>query len=190
MMAKVEMARLDEPQDRPFFDRLSVWPTLTVNGLPQRLRRTRHQDRAALRSLRQVRHPPGGIPKRGRDHGQSGRPRRPPRAGGRVHPPGGHGAVQDAPGFPLHRAAARAIRTATGEEPLLIPAMGGSLPDYVWTKILGVHSFITPYANHDEANHAPEREFGSGALHQRHPHGGGGVGGVGQIMLDTDQDSL
>ncbi|MCB0088165.1 MAG: M20/M25/M40 family metallo-hydrolase, partial [Caldilineaceae bacterium] len=32
VMAKVEMNRLDEPQDRPFFDRLSVWPTFTING--------------------------------------------------------------------------------------------------------------------------------------------------------------
>jgi acetylornithine deacetylase/succinyl-diaminopimelate desuccinylase-like protein len=37
--------------------------------------------------------------------------------------------------------------------------MGGSLPDYVWTKILGVHSFGTPYANHDEANHAPNENM-------------------------------
>ena len=49
----------------------------------------------------------------------------------------------------------QAILDAQGEDPLLVPAMGGSLPDYVWTKILGVHSFGTPYANHDEANHAP-----------------------------------
>ncbi|MCB0088166.1 MAG: hypothetical protein KDE54_09660, partial [Caldilineaceae bacterium] len=45
------------------------------------------------------------------------------------------------------------------EEPLLMPAMGGSLPDYVWTKILGVPAVMTPYANHDEANHAPNENM-------------------------------
>ena len=37
--------------------------------------------------------------------------------------------------------------------------MGGSLPDYVWTKVLGVPAFVTPYANADEANHAPNENI-------------------------------
>jgi len=53
----------------------------------------------------------------------------------------------------------QAFVAAQGEEPLLMPAMGGSLPDYVWTKILGVPAFLTPYANHDEANHAPNENM-------------------------------
>ena len=46
-----------------------------------------------------------------------------------------------------------------GEEALLIPAMGGSLPEYVWTRVLGVPAFVIPYANHDEANHAPNENI-------------------------------
>jgi len=53
----------------------------------------------------------------------------------------------------------QAYVAAQGEEPLLVPTMGGSLPDYVWTKILGVPSFQTPYANHDEANHTPNENM-------------------------------
>ena len=53
----------------------------------------------------------------------------------------------------------RAIVTATGEAPLLVPAMGGSLPEYVWTKILGMPAFVVPYANHDERNHAPNENI-------------------------------
>ena len=53
----------------------------------------------------------------------------------------------------------RAVRLGRGEEPLLIPAMGGSLPDYVFTKILGIPAFGTPYANPDEANHAPNENL-------------------------------
>ena len=52
-----------------------------------------------------------------------------------------------------------AIARAQGEEPLLVPALGGSLPDYVWTKKLGVPAFGVPYANPDEANHAPNENL-------------------------------
>ena len=52
-----------------------------------------------------------------------------------------------------------ALRIATGQEPLLFPAMGGSLPDYVFTKILGIPDFTVPYANADEANHAPNENL-------------------------------
>jgi acetylornithine deacetylase/succinyl-diaminopimelate desuccinylase-like protein len=53
----------------------------------------------------------------------------------------------------------RAILEAQREEPLLIPALGGSLPDYVFTKILGVPAFTVPYANADESNHAPNENL-------------------------------
>ena len=53
----------------------------------------------------------------------------------------------------------QALRAGQGEEPLLIPSAGGSLPDYVFTKILGVPAFSTPYANPDERNHAPNENL-------------------------------
>jgi acetylornithine deacetylase/succinyl-diaminopimelate desuccinylase-like protein len=40
-----------------------------------------------------------------------------------------------------------------------VPALGGSLPDYVFTKLLGVPAFTVPYANADEANHAPDENL-------------------------------
>ena len=52
-----------------------------------------------------------------------------------------------------------AISLAQEEEVLLVPAMGGSLPDYVFTKILGIPAFVVPYANADEANHAPNENL-------------------------------
>ncbi|HEU4327036.1 MAG TPA: M20/M25/M40 family metallo-hydrolase [Roseiflexaceae bacterium] len=52
-----------------------------------------------------------------------------------------------------------AVEAARGETPLVVPALGGSLPDYVWTQILGVPAFIVPYANADEANHAPNENL-------------------------------
>ena len=41
----------------------------------------------------------------------------------------------------------------------MFPVVGGSLPDYVFTKILGVPAIVTPYANADEANHAPNENI-------------------------------
>lgn len=46
-----------------------------------------------------------------------------------------------------------------GAQPLVMPSCGGSLPDYVWTKDLGVPSVIVPYANADEANHSPNENL-------------------------------
>jgi acetylornithine deacetylase/succinyl-diaminopimelate desuccinylase-like protein len=53
----------------------------------------------------------------------------------------------------------QAIRLAQNQEPLLVPAMGGSLPQYVFTKMLGLPVFGVPYANADEANHAPNENM-------------------------------
>ncbi|MGI6854546.1 M20/M25/M40 family metallo-hydrolase [Mesorhizobium sp. 1B3] len=53
----------------------------------------------------------------------------------------------------------RAVVAARGVEPLLYPTVGGSLPDYVFTKILGKPAFVVPYANADEANHAPNENL-------------------------------
>jgi acetylornithine deacetylase/succinyl-diaminopimelate desuccinylase-like protein len=52
-----------------------------------------------------------------------------------------------------------AIKTAQGKAPLEYPTTGGSLPDYVFTKILNVPAFVIPYGNADEANHAPNENL-------------------------------
>jgi acetylornithine deacetylase/succinyl-diaminopimelate desuccinylase-like protein len=52
-----------------------------------------------------------------------------------------------------------AVRDAYDMEPILQPSLGGSLPDYVWTKILGVPSIIVPYANADGNNHGPNENI-------------------------------
>ena len=52
----------------------------------------------------------------------------------------------------------RGVTAAQGVPPLLVPSAGGSLPDYVFTKVLGVPAFSVPYANPDEANHAPNEK--------------------------------
>jgi acetylornithine deacetylase/succinyl-diaminopimelate desuccinylase-like protein len=53
----------------------------------------------------------------------------------------------------------RALASVEGEEPLDLPAMGGSLPEYVFTRTLGVPCFGVPFGTPDEANHAPNENL-------------------------------
>lgn len=60
---------------------------------------------------------------------------------------------------PYAAAVARAVRAATGQEPVHRPTMGGSLPMWVFTRSLGVPALLLPLGNVDEANHAPNENF-------------------------------
>ena len=53
----------------------------------------------------------------------------------------------------------RAVGLGFGRAPIDVPLLGGSLPDAVWTKTLGAPSFLVPYANPDEDNHAPNENL-------------------------------
>lgn len=52
-----------------------------------------------------------------------------------------------------------AIYKAQGVLPIIVPSMPASLPNYVFSKVLGIPSFIVPYANADEANHTPNENI-------------------------------
>ena len=56
---------------------------------------------------------------------------------------------------PFGRAVVRAVDRAWGRPPVVVPNLGGSIPDYLFTGVLGLPSIWVPYAPHDEANHAP-----------------------------------
>ena len=58
----------------------------------------------------------------------------------------------DHPYVPKVRAA---VEAGFGTSPLLVPGLGGTTPEYVFTKILGLPTFSIPYAPYDESNHAP-----------------------------------
>jgi acetylornithine deacetylase/succinyl-diaminopimelate desuccinylase-like protein len=62
------------------------------------------------------------------------------------------------PSLPASETVISAVRDSRKVEPV-ISALGGTLPDYVFTQILGVPSIIVPYANHDEQNHAPNENL-------------------------------
>lgn len=52
-----------------------------------------------------------------------------------------------------------AVAQATGERPFIVPSLGSTLPNYVFTEILGMPSVLVPYANPDQNNHAANENF-------------------------------
>lgn len=54
---------------------------------------------------------------------------------------------------------------------------GGSLPNYVWTEILGTPALGIPYANEDSRNHAPNENMSLALLKK-------GIHASAQIMFD------
>jgi acetylornithine deacetylase/succinyl-diaminopimelate desuccinylase-like protein len=159
LMRKTGLTHLDPPPDRPYYDRLALWPTFTINGF--------HSgyggpgSKTVLPHTALVKCDMRLVANQGVDEILDK-----VEAHVKRHAPavqfirqGGMEPSKTALESPFTAPLRQAFTAAQGEEPLLIPAMGGSLPDYVWTKILGVHSFITPYANHDEANHAPNENM-------------------------------
>jgi acetylornithine deacetylase/succinyl-diaminopimelate desuccinylase-like protein len=60
---------------------------------------------------------------------------------------------------PMATPVRRAVERGFGKPPIDLPALGGSLPDAVWTRTLGLPSFLVPYCNADERNHAPNENM-------------------------------
>jgi acetylornithine deacetylase/succinyl-diaminopimelate desuccinylase-like protein len=63
------------------------------------------------------------------------------------------------PETPYTEAVLRGAAAGLGEEPLLIPALGGSLPIAEFGDALGVPCYGIPFANADERNHAPNENI-------------------------------
>jgi acetylornithine deacetylase/succinyl-diaminopimelate desuccinylase-like protein len=60
---------------------------------------------------------------------------------------------------PLAESVRLAIIAAQGVVPVLVPVAGGSAPSHVFTGTLGCPTLLVPYANTDEANHAPNENL-------------------------------
>ena len=53
-------------------------------------------------------------------------------------------------------AARQAARSAIGSELIVVPALGGSLPLYLFSELLETPAIVVPVANHDNNQHAPD----------------------------------
>jgi acetylornithine deacetylase/succinyl-diaminopimelate desuccinylase-like protein len=153
------LAHFDAPPGRSYYERLSFWPTLTINGLhggyggPGSKTVLPHEAFAKCDIRLVEAQTVEEIFAKVEAHVRRYAPevefiRR-----------GGMEPSKTPLDSPFAGPIRQGILLAQGEEPLLIPALGGSLPDYVFTKILGVPAFTVPYANADEANHAPNENL-------------------------------
>ena len=159
ILAELGLRTLDAPVDRPFFERMMFYPTFTINGfhggyggpgsktvLPHEalvkcdIRLVEAMTLASTWAKVQA-HVAHHAPEVEVIYQGGMEPSKTPLAS------------------PYTEPIRQALRAGQGEEPLLIPSAGGSLPDYVFTKILGVPAFGTPYANPDERNHAPNENL-------------------------------
>lgn len=71
----------------------------------------------------------------------------------------GYPAVRTSLDLPLIRPVVDAARRAAGEELVLLPSLGGSLPLYLFEKRLARPLVIVPMANHDNNQHGPDENL-------------------------------
>lgn len=159
VMADLNLTELDGPKDRPYWDRLMFHPTLTINGISGGYdgpgSKTVLPNAAVAKCDVRLVEPltPEYVFERIEAHVARHAP------GVEVVHHNGMLPSKTPLESPFAKVIARAIKSARGVDPLIYPTVGGSLPDYVFTKILNKPAFVVPYANADEANHAPNENL-------------------------------
>ncbi len=164
-LAEMGLVRLDAPEGRAFHDRLMFHPTLTINGLHGGYGGPGSKTVLPCAAVAKcdVRLVPDMTPDQVLDCVRAHVARHAPEV--EVIGRGGMLPSRTPIDSPYTAVVADALRLARGEAPLVVPSFGGSLPDYVFTQILGVPAFVTPYANADEANHAPNENLSIELFH-------------------------
>lgn len=158
-LAEIGVSELPPPKEIPYFERLMARPTLNIAGFHSGYggpgSKTIIPAEAVVKiDMRLV---PDQVPDdvlaRFRAHVARHAPEVEVRHLGSMRP--SHTPLDHPLAAPLRRA----LRAGFGREPIDIPLVGGSLPDATWTKTLGLPSFVVPYANPDESNHAPNENL-------------------------------
>lgn len=150
---------LDEPQERGYFERLTAWPTLTLNGIyggyagPGSKTVLPHEAVARCDIRLVEAQSAEEILAKVKAHVQRYAPNV------TVTSYGGMDPSKTPLDSPFTKPLCQALYAAQGREPLLIPSKGASLPSYVFTRTLGIPTFGVPYANVDESNHAPNENL-------------------------------
>lgn len=159
IMRELGMKSLDSPTDRPMADRLMFHPTLTINGFhggyggPGQKTVLPHEAFIKCDARLVEKQHPDDILDKIEAHVKK---HAPDVEFVRVESTLPSKTPLDSP---FSEVVQRAVRLAQEVEPLIYPSLGGTLPEFVFTKILGTHSFVVPYANADEANHAPNENI-------------------------------
>ncbi|MGI9061829.1 MAG: M20/M25/M40 family metallo-hydrolase [Ktedonobacteraceae bacterium] len=153
------LRHLDAPQERDYFERLVAWPTLTINGIHGGYggpgsKTVLPREAIAKCDIRLVEAQTADeILAKIKAHVQ----RHAPEVS--ITSYGGMDPSKTPLDSPFTAPLRQAIIAAQGTAPLLVPAKGASLPNYVFTKTLGIPAFGVPYANVDESNHAPNENM-------------------------------
>jgi acetylornithine deacetylase/succinyl-diaminopimelate desuccinylase-like protein len=165
-LAEMGLQKLDAPEDRPFHNRIMFHPTLTLNGLNGGYGGAGSKTVLPCEAVAKcdIRLVPEMTPDQVLDCVRAHVARHAPEV--EVIPRGGMLPSRTPIDSAFTAPIVDAVRTARGVDPYLVPSAGGSLPDYVFTKILGLPAFVTPYANADEANHAPNENIEVELFHQ------------------------
>lgn len=72
----------------------------------------------------------------------------------------GYRAARTDMNLPIARQLVVAVRAAAGDQGLVVvPALGGSLPLYLFTEGMGQPAVVIPIANHDDNQHAPDENL-------------------------------
>jgi acetylornithine deacetylase/succinyl-diaminopimelate desuccinylase-like protein len=157
--AMLDIENLDQPIDRGYHERLSAWPTFTINGFhggyggPSSKSVVPHEAFVKCDIRLVEAQTADEIFAKVTDHVQRVAP------GVEVIRHGSMDPSKTPLDSPFVEPIRKGIVAAQGEEPLLLPTLGASLPDYVFTKVLGIPAFNVPYANADESNHAPNENM-------------------------------
>jgi acetylornithine deacetylase/succinyl-diaminopimelate desuccinylase-like protein len=155
----LDIEHFDQPLDRGYAERLAAWPTLTINGLhggyggPGSKTVLPHEAFAKCDIRLVEAQTADEIFAKVEAHVRRYAPEVKVIRNGAMDP------SKTPLDSPYAEPICRGVIAAQGAPPLLVPALGGSLPDYVFTKILGIPAFGVPYANADESNHAPNENL-------------------------------
>ena len=157
--AEMDLDQLDQPLDRPFYDRLMFHPTFTINGFHSGYggpgSKTVLPHEAVVKcDIRLVEsQTPDDVLGKVAAHIARVAP------GVEFIPLDGMLPSKTPMESPYAEPLRQAIKAAHSVDALEIPSAGGSLPNYVFTKILKLPAFVIPYGNADEANHAPNENL-------------------------------
>jgi acetylornithine deacetylase/succinyl-diaminopimelate desuccinylase-like protein len=76
----------------------------------------------------------------------------------------GYNAQKTSMDDPFAKRIVRAVNTAIGKSPVLMPTLGGSLPLFIFEQQLNAHPVTLPIANHDNNQHAENENIRIGNL--------------------------
>ncbi|HEY0123495.1 MAG TPA: M20/M25/M40 family metallo-hydrolase [Rhizobium sp.] len=150
---------LDMPENRPYYDRLMFHPTLTINGLHGGYEGegTKAVIPATAFAKCDIRLVAGQTPEHVMgcvaDHIRKFAP------DVEFRPRQGTPPAKTPINSPYATYIVDAVKAIHGAEPLIQASLGATLPTHVFSTILGLPTFLLPFANADEANHAPNENI-------------------------------